>query len=156
MPSSIALPTTLLDAVKSMRPPKLLPPRPTTDTSSVEPPSLALFHRPIISLRAREPEDLPCLVGSGDLAPQPARDAYHALHQHGIVLGEFAGRDIGIVFVADAHVSAERDRERENRPLLLRVHDAHVPDAVLRKIIDHELEGALGRRRPGSAGPADE
>src|SRR5215468_10616342 len=90
----------------------------------------AFFHRRIISLRAREPEDLPRLVGSGDLAPQPARDAYHALHQHGIVLGEFAWRDIGIVLVADAHVSAERDRERENRPLLLRVHDAPVPDAI--------------------------
>src|SRR5262249_50679132 len=116
----------------------------------------ALFHRRIISLRVREPEDLPRLVGSGDLAPQPTRDAHHALHQHGIVLGEFAWRDIRVVLVADAHVSAERDRERENRPLLLRVHDAHVPDAILRKIIDHELQRALGWRRPGSAGPADE
>src|SRR5262244_3921769 len=155
MPSSIALSTTLLDDAKSMRPPKLLPPRPTTDTSSVELPSLRFFIGGS-SHCAREPEDLPRLVGSGDLASQPARDARHALHQHGIVLGEFAWRDIGIVLVADAHVSAERDRERENRPLLLRVHDAHVPDAILRKIIDHELEGALGRRRPGSAGPADE
>src|SRR5262249_4876461 len=83
----------------------------------------ALFHRRLISLRAREPEDLPRLVGGGDFASQSARDARHALHQHGIVLGEFAWRDIGIVLVADAHVSAERDRERENRPLLLWVHD---------------------------------
>src|SRR5262249_27166383 len=111
----------------------------------------ALFHRRIISLPARGPEDLPRLVGSGDLAPQPTRDAHHALHQHGIVLGEFAWCDMGVVLVADAHVSAERDREREYRPLLLRVHDAHVPDAILRKIVDHELQRALGRRRPGSA-----
>src|SRR5438270_3791522 len=42
MPSSIALCTTRLVAAKSIRPPKLLPPRPTTDTSSVELPSLRL------------------------------------------------------------------------------------------------------------------
>src|SRR5262249_62267418 len=88
------------------------------------------------ALRAREPEDLSRLVGSGALASQPARDARHALDQNGIVLGEFARRDVGIVLIADPHVSAQRDRERENRPLLLRVHDAHVPDAILRKIID--------------------
>src|SRR5205807_7979323 len=40
MPRSIALCTTRPVAAKSMRPPKLLPPRPTTDTSSVELPSL--------------------------------------------------------------------------------------------------------------------
>src|SRR5262249_52382727 len=111
---------------------------------------------PSRSLRVLEPEDLPRLVGSGDLASQPARDARHALDQHGVVLGEFARRDIGIVLIADPHVYAQRDRARAYRPLLPRVHDAHVPDAILRKIIDHELQGALGRRRPGAAGPADE
>src|SRR2546429_2194891 len=42
MPRSIALCTTRLVAAKSMRPPKLLPPRPTTETSSAELPSLHL------------------------------------------------------------------------------------------------------------------
>src|SRR5512144_2287825 len=128
MPSAIALCTTRSDAAKSMRPPKLLPPRPTTDTSSVELPSLRFSIKQ--SLRAREPENPPRLVGGGDLAPEGARDADHAVHQHRVVPGEFARRHIGIVLVADAHVTAERDRERENRPLLLRIHHTHVPDAV--------------------------
>src|SRR5947207_4633851 len=40
MPRSIALSTTRRDASNSMRPPKLLPPSPTTDTSRAELPSL--------------------------------------------------------------------------------------------------------------------
>src|SRR5262245_40587560 len=139
MPSSIALCTTRLVASKSMRPPKLLPPRPTAETSSVELPSLRLSMRRSRSLRAREAEDLARLVGRGDLASEPARDAHHPLHQHGVVLGELARRHIRIVFIADANVSAECGSERENRPLLLRIHDADVPDAFGWKIIHHEL-----------------
>src|SRR5215471_9191638 len=40
MPRSSAVSTTRRDAARSMRPPKLLPPSPTTDTSRAELPSL--------------------------------------------------------------------------------------------------------------------
>ena len=52
---------------------------------------------------------------------EPLRDADHAVDQHGVVLGELARRDIRIVLVADADVAAERDRKRQDRPLLLRI-----------------------------------
>src|SRR5262245_58252830 len=107
MPSSIALCTTRLVAAKSMRPPKLLPPSPTMETSSADAPSLRLG-RGIRSLGPREAENVASLVGCCDLPTEPARDARHALHQDGVVFGEFAGRHIGIVFVADANMSAER------------------------------------------------
>ena len=37
------------------------------------------------SLRAREAQNPARFVGRGDLAPEPARDADHALDQHGVV-----------------------------------------------------------------------
>src|SRR4029453_9598308 len=96
-------------ASRWMRPPKLLAPSPTADTSSPDAPSLR-FSTGFPScalLRAREPQNLARLLGGGDLAPQPLRDAHHAFDQHGVVLGELARRHIGIVLVADPHVPAE-------------------------------------------------
>src|SRR5882762_8492009 len=103
MPSAIALCTTRSEAAKSMRPPKLLPPSPTTDTSSAEAPSLRFFivvssragarlfrqhasgrvaynapQREEVcaasgSLRARKAKDLARFIGRGDLSPEPTR-----------------------------------------------------------------------------------
>src|SRR5262249_46330461 len=137
MPSSIALPTTRRDAAKSMRPPKLLPPRPTTDTSSVEPPSLRFFIGGSFHCARASPRIFRASSGGALSRPNPRAMLTMRSTRTALFLANW--RDIGIVLVADAHVSAERDRERENRPLLLRVHDARVPDAILRKIIDHEL-----------------
>src|SRR5215218_10851980 len=107
MPASSALCTTRRVAARSRRPPKLLPPRPIAETVRLERPSLrGSIAQPLrLSLRPWDPEDLPCLGRRGDVAAEALGEADHALDQHGIVLGELARRDIGVVLVADAHVS---------------------------------------------------
>src|SRR5882672_1962260 len=120
-------------------------------------PSVGQPRRNIMAaLLPREADDLAGFLRAGHPAAETFGDLDHPLHQHGVVLGQLARRDIGIVLVADPHMAAERDREREQIPLLLRVHHAHVPDAVLRQMVDHVDQRLLGWRRPGAARPAQE
>src|ERR1700704_1015447 len=132
----------LENAMTSSRLPSVARPRRATFTS--------------LRLLPCEADDLAGFLRAGHPAAETLRDLDHPLHQHGVVLRELARRDIGIVLVADPHMAAERDREREQVPLLPRVHHAHVPDAVLRQVVDHVDQRLLGRRRPGAARPAQE
>src|SRR6266568_419384 len=56
-----------------------------------------------------EAEDLARLLRRCNVTAVPLRDLHHALDEHSVVLGEFARRDVRVVFVTDANMAAERN-----------------------------------------------
>src|SRR5262249_40371420 len=121
MPRASASSTTRRDASKSMRPPKLLPPSPITDTSSAELPSLRIC----MTGSPRDGFDLPRLARAHDRV-EHRHAVQHVLDRHRI------GRLV-----------ADRARERGKLGV------EHVEALVLTELVGRRSDRAGRRLRRG-------